>query len=238
MEYRDREGALRTVHARREVILSAGAVGSPHILMLSGIGPRRELEAAGIPCRLDLPAVGKHLKDHVQAPMIFAAPGVGVSMAEIGVSAGPDALRAPAGPLPADPADDAGLIGELALLKAEAERRLSEWVETGNGLAASSLYDGISFYSTGLGDDFTHDAQIGFIPCGYDAHILGNCMNLDLDLYFEDSAASLAPTAENVAFVASNCVPHSEGELVIVSADPATPPMSGSTISAMVTISR
>ncbi|HSZ52019.1 MAG TPA: GMC family oxidoreductase N-terminal domain-containing protein [Caulobacteraceae bacterium] len=224
VEYRDREGELGTIQARREVILSAGAVGSPHILMLSGVGPRRELEAAGIACRLDLPAVGKHLKDHVQAPMVFAAPGVGVSMAEIGVSAGPDALRAPAGPLPADPADDAGLAGDLALLKAEAERRLSEWVETGASLVSSSLYDGISFYSTGLGDGFTHDAQIGFIPCGYDAHVLGDCINLDLDQYLEDPATALASTAENVLFLASNCVPHSEGELVIVSADPATPP--------------
>ena len=224
VEYRDAEGRLTTIQARREVILSAGAVGSPHILMLSGIGPRRELEAAGIACRLDLPDVGKHLKDHLQAPMIFAAPGLGVSMAEIGLSAGPDALRAPAGPLPADPDDDAGLTGDLAQMKAEAERRLAEWVETGNSLVASSLYDGISFFSTGLGDDFTHDAQIGFIPCGYDGHVLGNCINMDLDLLLEDPAKSLAPEAENVLFVASNCVPRSEGEVVIVSADPETPP--------------
>lgn len=224
VEYRDDDGRLKTIHARREVILSVGAIGSPHILMLSGIGPRREIEAAGIACRLDLPAVGKHLKDHIQAPMTFAAPGIGVSMAEIGLSAGPDALRAPAGPLPADPADDVHLTGDLAMLKAEAERRLAEWVDTGNSLVASSLYDGISFYSTGLGDDFTHDAQIGFVPCGYDAHVLGNCINLNLDLLMDDAAKSLAPDVENVTFLASNCVPRSEGEVVIVSADPAVPP--------------
>ena len=224
VEYRDGEGELRRIHARCEVILSAGAVGSPHILMLSGIGPRREIEAAGIACRLDVPAVGKHLKDHIQAPMTFAAPGIGVSMAEIGQSAGPDALRAPAGPLPADPADDVHLTGDLAMLKAKAERRLAEWVDTGNGLVASSLYDGISFYSTGLGDEFTHDAQIGFVPCGYDAHVLGNCVNIDLNLMMDDAAKSLAPDAENVLFLASNCVPHSEGAVVIVSADPAVPP--------------
>jgi choline dehydrogenase-like flavoprotein len=223
VEYRDGEGAARTLHARREVILSAGAVGSPHILMLSGVGPRRELEAAGIACRLDLPAVGKHLKDHVQAPMLFAAPGVGLSMAEIGLSAGPDALRGPGGPLPADPADDVRLTDEQAGQKAEAERRLAEWAETGASLIASSLYDGISFYSTGLGDPHTHDAQIGFIPCGYDAHVLGNCINLDLDQYLADPAETLAPGAENVLFVASNCVPRSEGEVVIVSGDPAAP---------------
>jgi choline dehydrogenase len=224
VEYRDGEGELGTIHARREVILSAGAIGSPHILMLSGIGPRREIEAAGIACRVDLPDVGKHLKDHVQAPMTFAAPGIGVSMAEIGLSAGPDALRAPAGPLPADPADDVHLTGELAMLKAEAERRLAEWVDTGNSLVSSSLYDGISFYSTGFGDDFTHDAQIGFVPCGYDAHVLGNCINLDLDLLMDDAAETLSPAAENVTFLASNCVPRSEGEIVIASADPAVPP--------------
>ncbi|MBK8862033.1 MAG: GMC family oxidoreductase N-terminal domain-containing protein [Sphingomonadales bacterium] len=91
--------------------LSAGAVGSPHILMLSGIGPRRELEAAGVACRLDLPDVGKHLKDHLLAPMHFPASGIALTGMEVGMSMGPDALRAPAGPLPADPADDIHLSG-------------------------------------------------------------------------------------------------------------------------------
>ena len=81
-----------------------GAVGSPHLLLLSGIGPRRELENVDIVCRLDLPSVGKHLKDHLLVPLFFEAPGAGISMAEIGLSLGPDALRGPAGPLPADPA--------------------------------------------------------------------------------------------------------------------------------------
>ena len=66
------------------MILSAGAVGSPHLLLLSGIGPRRELEAIGVPCLVDSPHVGKHLKDHIQVPLFFPAPGVGVSMGEVG----------------------------------------------------------------------------------------------------------------------------------------------------------
>ena len=224
VEYRDKAGETHVARATREVILSAGAIGSPHLLMLSGIGPRRELEEAGVACRLDLPDVGKHLKDHLLTAMVFPAPSIAVPLAEIGISAGPDALRAPAGPLPADPADDVHLTGELAELKAEAQRRLDEWLETGSGLVSSSVYDGIAFFSTGLGDEFTHDAQIGFIPTLYGADVLGDRLNYDLDQYFEDPAAALSPQGENVTFLPSNCVPRSEGELILKSADPAIPP--------------
>jgi choline dehydrogenase len=47
-----------------EVILSAGAIGSPHLLMLSGIGPAAQLEGAGISVVLDVPGVGQHVRDH------------------------------------------------------------------------------------------------------------------------------------------------------------------------------
>ncbi|MCG6115679.1 MAG: choline dehydrogenase [Mesorhizobium sp.] len=52
------------VRAAREVILSAGAIGSPHLLHLSGIGPAGVLEAAGIRVRHELPGVGENLNDH------------------------------------------------------------------------------------------------------------------------------------------------------------------------------
>ena len=51
IEYRTNDGATKSVEAAKEVILSAGAVGSPQILMLSGVGPRRELEAADVVCQ-------------------------------------------------------------------------------------------------------------------------------------------------------------------------------------------
>jgi len=164
------------------------------------------------------------MKDHIQVGMLFPAPGVGVSMAEIGVSAGPDALRGPAGPLPADPADDAKLTPELAALKAEAERRIGEWLETGNSLIASSLYDGIAFYSTGLGDAHSHDAQIGFIPCGYNEDLFSTRLNIDCARNFADAAATLAPERENIILLANPVLPHSEGEIVLESADPGVPP--------------
>ncbi len=62
--YRDRSGQTVTAHATREVILSAGAVGTPHLLMLSGIGPADHLHAMGIDIRHDLPGVGQNLNDH------------------------------------------------------------------------------------------------------------------------------------------------------------------------------
>jgi choline dehydrogenase len=57
------------VMADAEVILSAGTIGSPQILMLSGIGPRDALETLGINVVHDLPGVGKNLQDHMMAPV-------------------------------------------------------------------------------------------------------------------------------------------------------------------------
>ena len=210
--------------ATHEVILSAGAVGSPHILMLSGIGARRELENADVVCRLDNPHVGKHLKDHIQCAMVFPAPGIGLPMSEVGISLGPDALRGAGGPLPADPADDDKLTIEQAELKAEAERRLWEWHEAGDSLVASSLYDAVAFTSTGLGDHHSHDAQIAFIPRGYNEDLFSARLNIDLSRYFDDAAAMLAPDRENVIVLANPVLPHSEGEIVPQSADPSVAP--------------
>jgi choline dehydrogenase-like flavoprotein len=47
-----------------EIILSAGAIGSPHILLLSGVGPAASLTRLGMPLVLDLPGVGQNLRDH------------------------------------------------------------------------------------------------------------------------------------------------------------------------------
>ncbi|WP_426198581.1 GMC family oxidoreductase [Pseudomonas sp. DC3200b2] len=60
-----RAGQAQTLGAAREVILSAGALGSPHLLLASGIGPEEELRAAGVATRHHLPGVGKNLQDHL-----------------------------------------------------------------------------------------------------------------------------------------------------------------------------
>jgi choline dehydrogenase len=220
VEYRTAAGETTVASATKEVVLSAGAVGSPHILMLSGVGPRRELEAVGVSCLLDAPDVGKHLKDHLQVGLIHQAPGIGVSMSQMGVSMGPDALRSPAGPLPADPAEDAELPEGLQALKAEAERRVTEWATTGQGLVASSLYEASAWFSTGLGDDHTHDAQLAVFVCGYNDAIWRTCLRVDPGEYFDDADQRLAPDAESVIVLANPVQPHSEGEIVLTSADP------------------
>lgn len=60
-----RAGAEREVLATREVVLAAGAVQSPQLLMVSGLGPAEALRAAGVPPALHLPGVGENLQDHV-----------------------------------------------------------------------------------------------------------------------------------------------------------------------------
>jgi choline dehydrogenase len=220
VEYRTADGETTVARAVNEVVLSAGAVGSPHILMLSGIGPRSELEAVGVVCRIDAPDVGKHLKDHVQVGLVYPAPGTGVSMSQMGLSMGPDALRAPAGPLPADPADDADLPEELRALKDEAGRRVTEWATTGHGLVSSSLYEACAWFSTGLGDDHTHDAQLALFICGYNDDIWRRCLRVDPSEYFDEPERRLAPDAETVIVLANPVQPHSEGEIVLASSEP------------------
>jgi choline dehydrogenase len=57
---------IQIYNAKKEVILSAGAIGSPQLLQVSGIGPRKTLEAAGINLRHELPGVGENLQDHLE----------------------------------------------------------------------------------------------------------------------------------------------------------------------------
>lgn len=224
VEYRTTDGKLGVATASKDVVLSAGAIGSPHLLLLSGVGPRKQLEAVGVPCHLDAPHVGKHLKDHIQVLLLYPAPGGAVTIAEVGVSMGPDALRDPAGPLPADPRDDGAMPAELQALKKEAARRLAEWDSTGKGLASSSLYDAAAWCSTGLGDAHSHDAQISCIPCAYTEDLWKKYVRVDTSLYFDDASVRLAPTAEAIILLANPVLPHSEGDIKLTSADPMVHP--------------
>jgi choline dehydrogenase-like flavoprotein len=63
---------LNRVHATKEIILSAGAVGTPIILLLSGIGDRTDLEALSIQSTVHNPSVGRNLTDHVLLSNVYA----------------------------------------------------------------------------------------------------------------------------------------------------------------------
>ncbi|KAH8812464.1 hypothetical protein F5884DRAFT_785476 [Xylogone sp. PMI_703] len=69
-----KSGKKYTVHVKREAILCSGALGSPQVLMLSGIGPAQHLKDRGINVRLDLPGVGSYLKDHLSFPVDWEVP--------------------------------------------------------------------------------------------------------------------------------------------------------------------
>ena len=133
-------------------------------------------------------------------------------------------MRAPVGPLPADPALDSELPPELAGLKDEAVRRITQWATTGESLVSSSLYDAAAWYSTGLGDAHTHDAQLALFVCGYNEDIWRRCLKVDTNKFFADPEASLAPDAETMILLANPVQPHSEGEIVLASADPSAHP--------------
>ena len=62
----ERKGKIFDVSVKKDIILSAGPIGSPHLLQLSGIGPKKVLEEAGIEVKHDLPGVGQNLQDHLE----------------------------------------------------------------------------------------------------------------------------------------------------------------------------
>jgi choline dehydrogenase-like flavoprotein len=225
VEYRTAAGETLQAHARKEVILSAGAIGSPHLLLLSGIGPRQELEAHGVPCLVDAPDVGKHLQDHLMCPLFYPAPGIGITMDDVALAMGPDGLRAPAGPLPADPTDDAELPAALQAKKQEAERRYAEWQATGRGLGASSLADAVVFCSSGVGDPHRHDTEIICFVTGGNDDFQRTIMNLDTARFFDDPAKRIASDAENLLLLANPVLPRSRGEIVLDNADPGAHPV-------------
>jgi len=82
------------------------------------------------------------------------------------------------------------------------------------------MYDACAWFSTGLDDHHTHDAQLAIFVCGYNRDIWLRCLRVDPDEYFDDADARLAPDAETVIVLANPVQPHSEGEILLTSADP------------------
>lgn len=75
VQVRDAAGGQHTLRSHRELLLCAGAVDTPRLLMLSGIGPADELRALGIDVRADLPGVGENLLDHPESVILWETAG-------------------------------------------------------------------------------------------------------------------------------------------------------------------
>ena len=71
----DESGAVHTAHSRSDIVVTAGALVTPKILMLSGIGPAGHLTEKGVPVLVDTPGVGQNLIDHPEVPVISVANG-------------------------------------------------------------------------------------------------------------------------------------------------------------------
>ncbi|KAJ3508946.1 hypothetical protein NMY22_g16456 [Coprinellus aureogranulatus] len=71
VEYQNAQGATTQVTARREIILSGGVIDTPALLLRSGLGPRADIQAAGITPLVDIPAVGQNFADHVGGPVVW-----------------------------------------------------------------------------------------------------------------------------------------------------------------------
>ncbi|MFO1270677.1 MAG: GMC family oxidoreductase N-terminal domain-containing protein [Rubrivivax sp.] len=72
VEMRRDDGSVQQVRARRAVVMAAGAIGTPQILQLSGIGPAALLQSMGLPVVHELPGVGENLQDHLQIRAVFS----------------------------------------------------------------------------------------------------------------------------------------------------------------------
>ena len=71
VEYTDRAGKKQIIKAGKEIVLSGGAINSPQLLMLSGIGEAEQLMENGIEVKQDLHGVGKNMQDHLQARLVY-----------------------------------------------------------------------------------------------------------------------------------------------------------------------
>lgn len=146
---------LVTVNANKEVIMSAGAYGSPQILQLSGIGPKEELEKHGITVKKDVPGVGSNLQDHISVVPLYKTKLFTPSKGTFGYSIG----------------------GGIDVVKA-----IFQWVFKRRGLLTSNFAESAGFYRTddkvpapdieitfitGIVDDHTRKFHMGH---GYCAH--------------------------------------------------------------------
>ncbi len=112
---RIRTGAGEQVIEGREIIVAGGALGSPQLLLLSGVGPADELRAVGVEPRHELAGVGKHLQDHLLTAVVHeSSTSRALSMANLLLWSARHALLGGGGPLGAAPVDGGAFLRSSA----------------------------------------------------------------------------------------------------------------------------
>jgi choline dehydrogenase-like flavoprotein len=109
------QGVQVQLKARKEVLLAAGAFGSPHLLMLSGIGPEAELKPQGITVQHELPGVGQNLQDHPDVVLCYKSQDT--SLLGVSITGSPkmgkallDYIRKQKGPMSSNCAEGGGFL--------------------------------------------------------------------------------------------------------------------------------
>ncbi|MGN6545148.1 MAG: GMC family oxidoreductase, partial [Aureliella sp.] len=111
---RDSDASLHRLVAD-EIILAAGALGSPGLLLRSGIGPTAELAAHNIPCHVDTPEVGANLQDHLVLPVVFQMRSADGLPYRFDAAARRQFRESASGPLASNLAEVGALFGQAAL---------------------------------------------------------------------------------------------------------------------------
>ena len=195
VEVQDQSGSIRVIKCCKEVILCAGAIGSPQLLQLSGIGPRRNLEAVGISCIADLP-VGLFLQDHLNSWLRYL-PRNGPKHAIGSVNA----MTA------------SGILNKLRLYI------------FGTGILTSSAYDASVFIRSKLQKpEFSYpDIQLSILCGPGDRFLFETNLKLQVDPDFLP-ASTLTPDTEGAIILCTLLHPKSYGSVMIRSSDPLEAP--------------
>lgn len=196
----DAGSSRRTIRASREVILSAGAIGSPQLLLLSGIGPRAQLESLGVTCAVESPSVGQRLQDHLTCFLRYS-PRQGQGKQDIGS-------------MNTDKAE-----GALTALP-----NLFKMLLSGTGILTSSAYEASIFTrsSSAATAAGVPDLQVSVFAAAADRKLLNGNIGLKLEGFFPPE--EITSSAEGAIFCATLLHPLSRGSVTLKSADPFAAP--------------
>ena len=201
---------VQTVNVRREVILSAGSIGSPQILMLSGVGPEPILQNAGVNVVLNLPGVGQHLQDHIVTEIVWSTDQPTAGSLEEANSNG-------------SPPTDATSTEFLSFVNS-ATSYVNSTVLFGNSEAAvitfqTQIATQLNSSMTSLCPSVDPTVQAGYAAIyqlGYESFLTSSVGQVEILLAVNE--------AGQIAIQAALQHPFSQGHLYITSDDPFTPP--------------